>query len=183
MTTPECALEDDLLAAYRDYDAERLDTLKSDNRISRLESYIARLAKTLQIDEEGGRQLPHEPAVNVIDEKEGGGLPHEAPANVVIGRATANSSHEIPTLKGIRARVERLRVKGDYKEMKVGEGGDDSSKGANADSVEALENNADIDEAAVVGAGTENNETSSPPISETDPGDDHDSLEEEFDLT
>ncbi len=189
MTTPECALEDELLVAYRDYDVELLDTLKSDNRISRLEPYAARLARTLQIDEGGGRQSPHAPAVNVmIDEKEGGQPTHATPANVVIEPApTGNSSHEIPTLEGIRARVGQLRVKRNDKEMKVEGGGNDSSKGTDADSVEALGyNNADIDEAAVVGAGTENNETAPapcPPISETDPGNDHDLSEEDFDLT
>ncbi len=188
MTTPECALEDELLVVYRNYDEEGLDTLKSDNRFSRLQPYIARLGMTLQIDEEGERQLPRAPAVNVIDEEDGGQPPHAAPTNAVVDLATTNSSNEIPTLEGIRARVEQLRVKGDDKEMKIGRGGDDSSKGADADSVEVSENtNTDIDKAVVIGARTENNEAAAaapcPPISKADPGDDHDSSEEEFDLT
>ncbi len=177
MTTPECTLEEDLLASYRDYGVERLDTLKSDNRILRLEPYFARLARALQIDTEGGGLLPHEAPTNVVVERAAENSSHEIPAD--------NSSHEIPTLEGIRTRVERLRVKGEGdKEIKVGEGGDDdSSKGANADSFDALGNNADIDEAAVIGAGIENNETSCLPTCETIPGDDHDSSEGEFDLT
>ncbi len=178
MTTPECALEEELLVAYRDYNVELLDTLKSDNRISRLEPYIARLARTLQIDEGGGR---------------GQHLPHAVvPANVVIEPAApgaANSSHEIPTLDGIRARVEQLRVKGNNNnEMNVGGGSnDDSSKDIDADSVEALLgcNNADVDnEAVVIGAGTENNETAPAPRPSVSETDHHDSSEEEeFDLT